>query len=86
MVDLEWNRKTIFEKLDWLKDTLEDVISKANRNVSVHREQLRALTERLATLEKPARESVPATTSQKKKRQRAPPRRPKRQPLAERNR
>jgi hypothetical protein len=80
MVDLEWNRKTIFEKLDWLKDMLEDVISKANRNVSVHREQLRALTERLATLEKPARKSVPATTAQKKKPQRAPLRRTKRQP------
>jgi hypothetical protein len=85
MVDLEWNRKTVFEKLDWLKDTLEDVISKANRNASVHREQLRALTERLATLEKPERKSVSATTAQKKQ-QRSPPRRTKRQPPSQRKR
>ena len=55
MVDLEWNRKTIFEKLDWLKDTLEDVISRANQNTAVHQEQLKAITTRLTALEKPTR-------------------------------
>jgi hypothetical protein len=54
MVDLEWNRKTIFEKLDWLKDALEDVIAKANHNASVHQEHLRDVIVRLAALEEPS--------------------------------
>jgi hypothetical protein len=65
MVDLEWNRKTIFEKLDWLKDMLEDVIAKANHNISVHQEQLRAIFDRLKFLEKQAPKATPAKKSAK---------------------
>jgi hypothetical protein len=65
-VDLEWNRKTIFEKLDWLKETLEDVIAKANHNMSVHQKQLRAICVRLKVLEKPApKPPTPAKKSAK---------------------
>jgi hypothetical protein len=65
MVDLEWNRKTIFEKLDWLKDTLEDVIAKANHNMSVHQEQLRTIFDRLAVMEKQGPKPTPAKKSAK---------------------
>ena len=77
MVDLEWNRKTIFEKLDWLKQTLEKLIETANRNMSVHQEQLSTMTARLAALEKPVRKSDPAKTAKRKKPQRASLRRTK---------
>jgi hypothetical protein len=80
VVDLEWNRKTIFEKLDWLKETLEKLIETANRNMSVHQEQLSTATARLAALETPVRKSNPATTAKRKKPQRASLRRTKRQP------
>ena len=80
MVDLEWNRKTIFEKLDWLKETLEKLIETANRNMSVHQEQLSTITARLAALKKPVRKSNPATTAKRKKPLRASLRRTKRQP------
>jgi hypothetical protein len=65
MVDLEWNRKTTFEKPDWLKDTLEDVIAKANHNMSVHQEQLRAISDRLTALEKQAPKPSPVKKSAK---------------------
>jgi hypothetical protein len=65
VVDLEWNRKTIFEKLDWLKNTLEDVIAKANQNITVHQEQLRAVFNRLAVLEKHAPKPTSAKISAK---------------------
>jgi hypothetical protein len=65
VVDLEWNRKTIFEKLDWLKDTLEDVIVKANQNMSVHQEQLRAIFDRLTVMEKQTPKPAPAKKSAK---------------------
>jgi hypothetical protein len=71
VVDLEWNRKTIFEKLDWLKDNLEDVINKANQNVSIYQEQLRAITARVAALEKPERKLIPAPTVKTKEPKRA---------------
>lgn len=80
MIDLEWNRKSIFEKFDWLKETLEDVIAKANHNVSAHQEQMRAIMARLSTLEKPVRKSAPrksppaTKTRATKKRKRSPPR------------
>ena len=77
MVDLEWNRKTIFEKLDWLKDTLKKLIETANRNMSVHQQQLSAMTARLAALEKPVRKSNPARTAKWKKPPRASLRRTK---------
>jgi hypothetical protein len=86
VVDLEWNRKTIFEKLDWLKDTLEDVIAKANHNITVHQEQLKAITTRLAVLEKPVRKSTRTKTATAKKPLRAPLRRIRRQPPSKRKR
>ena len=73
MVDLEWNRKTIFEKLDWLKETLEDVITKANHNVDVQQKQILAITARLSALEKPAQKAT--KTAKLKKAARPPARR-----------
>jgi hypothetical protein len=55
----EWNRKTIFEKLDWLKDTLEDVIANGNHNVSVHQKQMRDIITRPSDLEKPLQNLLP---------------------------
>ena len=46
MVDLEWNRKTIFEKLDWLRQAIEDLVEKANHNISAQQEQLRAVPDK----------------------------------------
>ena len=86
MVDLDWSRKSIFEKLDWLKETLEDVIAKANQNVAVQKEQLRAVIDRLSKLEKPVRKSAPATTAKTKKPVRVPVRRSKRSPPSKRKR
>ena len=59
MVDLDWNRKSIFEKLDWLKEAVEDVISRANHNIDVQQKQILAITARLTALEKPVRKSTP---------------------------
>jgi hypothetical protein len=80
VVDLAWNRKTIFEKLDWLKETLEKLIETANRNMSVYQEQLSTMAARLAVLEKPVRKSDQAPTAKRKKPQRASLSRAKRQP------
>ena len=59
MVDLDWSRKSIFEKLDWLKEAIEDLISKGNHNIDVQQKQILAITARLTALEKPARKSTP---------------------------
>jgi hypothetical protein len=87
VVDLEWNRKTIFEKLDWLKDALEKLIETANRNMSVHQEQLSTIISRLTALERPVKKSVLAKkTVPAKKPQRVALRRTKRQPPSKRTR
>jgi hypothetical protein len=52
-IDLECNRKFIFEKLGWLNESLEDLLERANHNIAVQQEQLRATTARFSTLEKP---------------------------------
>jgi uncharacterized coiled-coil protein SlyX len=83
---LNGNRKTIFEKLDWLKDTLEDLITKANRNIGVQQEQLRAIVGRLTALEKRVRKSAPVTAAERKKPARALTRRTTRQPPSKRKR
>jgi hypothetical protein len=57
VVDLEWNRKTIFEKLDWLKETLEKLIEAANRNMSVHQE----LSPPMGAAPTPARPPTPTS-------------------------
>ena len=44
--------KNDLRELDWLKETLEKLIETANRNMSVHQEQLSTMTARLAALEK----------------------------------
>jgi uncharacterized coiled-coil protein SlyX len=75
VVDLEWHRKSLAEKLDWLKEALDDLVSRANHNLSVQQEQLRAITARLSALEKPIRKPTPARTRATKKPRRAPPRR-----------
>jgi hypothetical protein len=49
---LNGTEKQSFEKLDWPKETLEKLIETANRNMSVHQEQLSTMTARLAALEK----------------------------------
>jgi hypothetical protein len=93
VVDLEWNRKTIFEKLDWLKDALEDIIAKANHNIDVQQKQILAITARLTALEKPARKAAPARKSASvrkskaaKKPARAPSHRTKQSPPSKRKR
>jgi hypothetical protein len=85
VVDLEWNRKSIFEKLDWLKHALDELVTKANHNISVQQEQLRAITARLAALEKPAR-SAPAITRSAKKPRRVSSRQDKQSPRSKRTR
>jgi len=86
VVDLEWNRKTIFEKLDWLKETLEDVIAKANQNIAFQKEQLQTIVDRLSALEKSERKSIPATTAKRKKPQCVPFQRTKRSSPTKRKR
>ena len=98
MVDLEWNRKTISEKLDWLKELLEDVIAKANHNISIHQEQLHAVIERLAALEKPVgkpasvrksappKKSTPVKAVKTKRAVHVPARRAKQSPPSSRKR
>ena len=60
MIDLEWNRKSLAEKLDWLKQSIDDLVSKANHNISVQQERLRDLTVRLSALEKAMTKPPPA--------------------------
>jgi uncharacterized coiled-coil protein SlyX len=81
VVDLEWNRKSLYEKLDWLKEAIEDLVAKANHNISVQQEQLRAVTARLSALEKRATKSTPPAKPPAEKRRRGPPR-SNRRPLA----
>lgn len=68
VVDLEWNRKSIFEKLDWLKHALDELVAKANHNISVQQEQLRAIAARLAALEKPGQSTAAVTRRPRKPR------------------
>jgi hypothetical protein len=86
VIDLEWNRKSIFEKLDWLRQAIEDLVEKANHNISAQQEQLRAIAARLSALEKPSRKPTPTTTVRPKKRRRTAPRPAKRSPLSKRKR
>lgn len=84
VVDLDWNWKSIFEKLDWLKEAIEDLVTKANHNIDVQQKQILAITARLSALEKPVRKSSPRkstlakarpTVRATKKPRRSPPRR-----------
>jgi hypothetical protein len=86
VIDLEWNRKSIFEKLDWLKQVIEDLVEKANHNISAQQEQLRAVAARLSALEKPSRKSTPTTAARSKEPRRTPPRPDKRSPPSKRKR
>jgi hypothetical protein len=63
VIDLEWNRKSIFEKLDWLKQVIEELVEKAKHNISAQQEQLRTIAARLSALEK----SSPKTTAKPKR-------------------
>ena len=71
MIDLEWNRKSIFEKLDWLKQVIEELVEKVNHNISAQQEQLRTIAARLSALEKPSEKA----TAKPKRARRTPPRR-----------
>ena len=91
MVDLEWNRKSIFEKLDWLKEVIDDLVSKANHNTDVQQKQILAITGRLSALEKPVRKSTlqkshRATTAKTKTPIRVPTRGTNRSPQSKRKR
>jgi hypothetical protein len=87
VVDLDWNRKSIFEKLDWLKEAIEDLISKGNHNIDAQQKQILDITARLSALEKPVRKSPRvAKTQATKKPGRASVRTTKRPAPSKRNR